>query len=77
MIWDGLDFFVTDFSKLGRLKGKKVDFSTPLTSPNDMLKLLASLSIGLYFIFTQFNQLDTLKTQTVTMQQIDSFLYDY
>lgn len=61
MIWDGLDFFGTDFKKLGRLKGENVNFMTALKSPNDILKIAVMAIVALYFILTQFSQLDTLK----------------
>lgn len=50
MIWDGLTFFSTEPMKLGRLRGEKVNFLTPLKSPEDLVIFLISFAVVLYLI---------------------------
>ena len=50
MLWDGLGFFGTDHMKLGRLRGEKVTFYTPLKSPQKILYMLAVLLVFIYFM---------------------------
>ena len=57
MLWDGLGFFGTDYMKLGRLKGEKVDFFTRCSSPKDLILLSLTLGVSLYFIFTEIEKL--------------------
>lgn len=57
MLWDGLGFFGTDHMKLGRLRGEKVDFLTPLKSPKDLTLAMLVVGVSLYFVFTELNNL--------------------
>lgn len=59
MLWDGLGFFGTDHTKLGRLRGEKVNFLTPFKSFRYMLLLLIGLSVTLYILITEISTLGT------------------
>lgn len=65
MLWDGLGFFGTDHSKLGRLKGEKVNFCTKFSSPRTLGISIAGLIVGLYLLITELNKLHTQKAQTI------------
>ena len=53
MMWDGLGFFGTDHTKLGRLKGEKVDFSTPFKSPRTLVLYIMLLVLMIYIIVSE------------------------
>ena len=67
MLWDGLDFFGTDHVKLGRLRGEKVDFCTPLKSPRIMIMYLLLVSVTIYIIVTEASNFGKLKSQTISL----------
>ena len=57
MMWDGLGFFGTDHMKLGRLKGEKVDFTTPFRSPRTLLLGGLGFAIALFIIISEISNL--------------------
>ena len=59
MLWDGLGFFGTDHTKLGRLKGEKVDFYTPFKCFRKMILMLILLSVTIYILVTEISKLGT------------------
>ena len=77
MVWDGLGFFGTDHTKLGRLKGEKVNFFTPFKSYRLLILSTVGFLIACAVIFTEFNKLGTRKSQTISLVQKDGFNYDY
>lgn len=77
MLWDGLGFFGTDHSKLGRLKGEKVNFCTKFSSPRTLGISIAGLIVGLYLLITELNKLHTQKAQTIHLQRNELYKYDF
>lgn len=77
MLWDGLGFFGTDHMKLGRLKGEKVDFSTPFRSPRTLIIGFLGVGIGLYIILSEISNLGLEKSQTISLIQDEDFSYHF
>jgi len=77
MVWDGLGFFGTDHTKLGRLKGEKVNFLTPFTSYKFLILSTVGFIIAMSVIIMEFNKLGSKKSQTISLIQKDDFKYDY
>jgi len=75
MLWDGLGFFGTSHSKLGRLKGEKVDFKTKFTSIEYVMSLVILITIVLIVIFSFFSEIGHVKSQSVTL--LDHQTYEY
>jgi len=67
MVWDGLGFFGTDHTKLGRLEGEKVTFWTPFKSYKVMILSTIGFIVATYVIVTEFNKLGTRKSQTISL----------
>lgn len=67
MLWDGLGFFGTSHSKLGRLKGEKVDFTTKFSSIEYTVSLVFLITIILVVIFSFFSDIGHVKSQTVSL----------
>ena len=77
MLWDGLGFFGTDHTKLGRLKGEKVDFLTPYKSIRSVIVISLMLSVGIYILVTEISKLGTQKSQTVSFIENVSYNYNF
>jgi len=67
MVWDGLGFFGTDHTKLGRLEGEKVTVWTPFKSYKVMILSTIGFIVATYVIVTEFNKLGTRKSQTISL----------
>lgn len=67
MVWDGLGYFGTDHTKLGRLEGEKVTFWTPFKSYKVMILSTIGFIVATYVIVTEFNKLGTRKSQTISL----------
>ena len=77
MLWDGLGFFGTDHTKLGRLRGEKVNFLTPIKSPSSVIIFLLIASLTIYIIVKEGSNLGKQKSQTISLVQSQEFYYDY
>ena len=53
LIWDGLGFFGFSDTKLGRLRGKKVTWLTPVLSWKSTPLLIITLIVGAYIIASE------------------------
>ena len=62
MLWDGVGFFGSDDTKLGRLKGKKVTWGTPFGSCKMNTLLILVLTISSFVIITEISHLGNQKT---------------
>ena len=69
MLWDGLGFFGTNHTKLGRLKGEKVNFMTRFKSPNILIMSLVGTILTLYIIIQEGRNIGEQKSQTISLIQ--------
>ena len=69
MLWDGLGFFGCDHTKLGRLKGEKVNFLTAFKSVRYVTLLMMAFAVTTYILVTELSKIDTQKSQTVSFTE--------
>lgn len=62
MLWDGLSFFGTDHTKLGRLKGEKVTFFTPFKSPRTVMIYVLIFALCVIIIINEGGKLGLQKS---------------
>lgn len=67
MVWDGLGFFGTDHTKLGRLKGVKVNFCTPFKNYRLLVLSILGFVIVMIVIIMEANKIGTRKSQTISL----------
>ena len=76
LMWDGLGFFGFSDTKLDRLKGKKVNWCTPILSWKTTPLLIIGIIAGLYIIITEVNNLGKQKSQTIDLKQDEAYSYE-
>ena len=67
LMWDGLGFFGFSDTKLGRLKGEKVNWCTPLISWKGTPILIISIIVGMIIVISEVNNLGLQKSQTIDL----------
>ena len=66
-IWDGLNFFGFATSKLGRLKGQKVNYCTQFTNLQWVLMTLLGLIVAIVILASELSTLNTQKSVTISL----------
>jgi hypothetical protein len=75
-MWDGLGFFGFDDTKLDRIKGKEVGWCTPLLSIKSTPLMIIGIVVMAYIIINEAGNLGKQKSQTIDLQQNESFTYN-
>ena len=73
MMWDGLGFFGFSDTKLGRLRGKKVNWCTPFLSWKNTPLLIIGLTVMMVIIISEVDNLGKQKSQTIDLKQDEMY----
>ena len=61
MLWDGLEFFGFDDSKLARLRGAKTSVFDKFKNKKRLIFIAAMFSIAMFIILREWNKLGMIK----------------
>ena len=77
IMWDGMGFFGTNYMKLGRLRGEKVDFCTKFKSIKDIIIYTLTFAFAMYFVLTEIDKLGELKSQRIDFNVNENYEFEY
>ena len=67
MLWDGLDFFGFDDTKLARLNGHPTSYFDKFKNKKWLAKTFIGVTIVLYVILSSASKLGTMKLQKIEL----------
>ena len=76
MLWDGLEFFGFDDSKLARLRGAKTSVLDKFKNKKRLFFIFLMFVIACYIIVREFNKIGLIKTQQITLEDIPMYKFN-
>ena len=76
MLWDGLEFFGFDDSKLARLRGAKTSVLDKFKNKKRLFFILLMFLIACYIVIREFGKIGTIKNQQIILNDQATYKFN-